>query len=80
MNKLIVEAYARQQAGFGPLPALEEYLCKSFNLPIGILNEKYQEITAHLNQEHNYKTNEEFQELIYLEYIKFFTELEEEIK
>ena len=77
MEKLIFEAYASEQAGFSAAPALEEYLCKAFNLPIGSLNDKYEEIIRRINSNRTYRTNQEFGELIYSEYMRLLEELED---
>lgn len=78
MKKTLAKIYALEKAGFDCIDYLEELVASCYALSKEELASKYDEITKKINETHNYKTNQEFMDLIYKEYIKLFFNLEVE--
>ena len=78
INRIIIDAYAMEQAGFGAKEKLEIYLCTTLGLPIGYLEREYKNIVSGIYEKYSNLTNEQFKEHIYKEYVNLINSLKED--
>jgi hypothetical protein len=72
MKNILVKLYALEKSGIGCISDLEELVAAQYGWSQEELASKYREITEKINATHNYKTSQEFSDLIYKEYITLF--------
>lgn len=70
MDKRIIETYALIQAGMGDGSLLEEMISEELNIPLNELKSLYDFITTKIKSTYGLGlANEQFKNLIYLEYL-----------
>lgn len=72
MRDLIMKCYALEQAGLSCIEELEKAVADMLNITPEVLKQEYYNITTKINENNRGLTNEQFQKLIYAEYMDYF--------